>query len=771
MIGQRVLLPVAFFTLLVAVDAQQSGKAAFQKAEELLKNGRTTEAYDFLTLALAVEPTNQKFQKKKAEVGAVLSNGAFLKAQALIDTDPNLAERLIQEALRLDPQNAGAKQVSDSLKTQYEADRTRLREAEAAAFRGEVDKAGELLSSLKAYRARDGNEKGLLSFEKADSELRRAMRALQLRQLWTDGKIGPAMDTLSGFETIEADGSFVFETVTEIRSAIVGALVAQAHSTSRENLSGLIQGAELLESALKVDPRSTRVRPLLAETLNQMQSILNRPTEGLKFVRETSAARLHLEIHYAVADLVGDRDAKSAAAEALKQAYPGVTVSVRTDDLRSCLPLTGKESMASEIDTSLRPVATSVSSGSDLEIILTEISCPRVDIPRQSVQAVNSTYVAAQTQLSNPQWVERQSVLASAEANLNRAYAAYQTNPDIANSIVYGRATRQVRDARSALANTPPYTASEVLQAYQYQEFEALRSASFKATVRVEGNPSRFRYLTSREIASSREDRREGVGGVLLGDKSGGTNVEPVLAPIDELVSGASAELARKAAGEVRNVAISYLAARASSAEEAPGDRIAAMLYWFDLSKGTEYEKDADHWRTRLRAALQGDSEGLLAFGKQINLPLAEQRPPVSLPQSQKERGTDITIERVLDGVVSIETDQGTVGTGFFVGPHCHVITNNHVVSGATTIVLKTSQRHLFVGQVLARDVDRDLAILTTNAPECLALELEEANVGIGTEVFAVGNPLGLEGTVTKGIVSAIRTFSGSSLPPNRCNP
>ena len=54
----------------------------------------------------------------------------------------------------------------------------------------------------------------------------------------------------------------------------------------------------------------------------------------------------------------------------------------------------------------------------------------------------------------------------------------------------------------------------------------------------------------------------------------------------------------------------------------------------------------------------------------------------------------------------------------------------------------------------------RDLAILTTNAPECFALELENTNAGIGTEVFAIGNPLGLEGTVTKGIVSATRTIS-----------
>jgi S1-C subfamily serine protease len=82
------------------------------------------------------------------------------------------------------------------------------------------------------------------------------------------------------------------------------------------------------------------------------------------------------------------------------------------------------------------------------------------------------------------------------------------------------------------------------------------------------------------------------------------------------------------------------------------------------------------------------------------------------------------------------------------------------VISGATTIVLKTSTRRLYLGQVLARDTVRDLAILTTNAPDCFELVLEDATVGIGTEVFAVGNPLGLEGTVTRGIVSATRITS-----------
>lgn len=87
-------------------------------------------------------------------------------------------------------------------------------------------------------------------------------------------------------------------------------------------------------------------------------------------------------------------------------------------------------------------------------------------------------------------------------------------------------------------------------------------------------------------------------------------------------------------------------------------------------------------------------------------------------------------------------------------------MTNEHVISKAKTIVLRTSKRNLFVAQVLASDVGRDLAFLSTNADACVPLQLEAGTAHVGTAVFAVGNPLGLEGTVTKGIVSANRVNS-----------
>ena len=411
------------------------------------------------------------------------------KARTLIDMDPNSAQDFIQRALSLNPENARAKQASESLSERVATARTRLGEAEAAAYRGDAESAGKLIDSLSAFRTWDKSRERLLPFDRADSELKLARMALNLRQLWEDGKIGPAVDALPAFGTMTPDGSFASKTVLEIRRGTVDLLMAQAQSAPTDSVGSLVKKVNILQLALKADSSSPQLRPLISETIDRLQRLLSKSVTGVKFARETSAGRLRLGAYNAAAELIGGGAPISAPSEVVKQAYPGLAINVRVDDPRSCLSAAAKETLESGIAKSLKPVGVSAQAEWDLQTSITDISCSRVDIPRQSVQNVNSTYVAGQTQLANPQYVQLQSVLASAEANLNRAYSAYQANPSLVNSYAYGLATRQVRDARSALASTPPYTTSEIMQAYQFLKFEALRSASFKATVRIFRRP------------------------------------------------------------------------------------------------------------------------------------------------------------------------------------------------------------------------------------------------------------------------------------------
>jgi len=115
-------------------------------------------------------------------------------------------------------------------------------------------------------------------------------------------------------------------------------------------------------------------------------------------------------------------------------------------------------------------------------------------------------------------------------------------------------------------------------------------------------------------------------------------------------------------------------------------------------------------------------------------------------------------VESFIEGVLSIETDSG-VGSGFFVTPGCLVLTNNHVINGADTIVVKSSTKKLYIGKVLEHDTRRDLALLNIGVQGCHYLKLgDPTQTRVGQEVYAIGNPIGLSNTVTRGIISAHRT-------------
>ena len=97
-------------------------------------------------------------------------------------------------------------------------------------------------------------------------------------------------------------------------------------------------------------------------------------------------------------------------------------------------------------------------------------------------------------------------------------------------------------------------------------------------------------------------------------------------------------------------------------------------------------------------------------------------------------------------------------GSGFVLDDRGHVMTNHHVVAGATTVRLQLAGgRSLSAVVVGSREAD-DIAVLRVQDPSDLdpAVLGSSADLAIGESVIAVGSPLGLQGTVTGGIVSAL---------------
>jgi hypothetical protein len=120
------------------------------------------------------------------------------------------------------------------------------------------------------------------------------------------------------------------------------------------------------------------------------------------------------------------------------------------------------------------------------------------------------------------------------------------------------------------------------------------------------------------------------------------------------------------------------------------------------------------------------------------------------------KRSSDAVVLIVISNSAGQET---ALGSGFLVSADGEIVTNYHVIKEAHSAIVKLSNGAFFpVSGVLATDTSKDLAIIKVNGKNLPFLALADiGNLHVGDHVVAIGSPLGLEGTVSDGIVSAIR--------------
>jgi putative serine protease PepD len=159
-------------------------------------------------------------------------------------------------------------------------------------------------------------------------------------------------------------------------------------------------------------------------------------------------------------------------------------------------------------------------------------------------------------------------------------------------------------------------------------------------------------------------------------------------------------------------------------------------------------------------AALVVDGHGSTAPSAAAAAPSAGTPRPVS-------DTTASTAKSVYDGAkdavafISAQTSQGTAtGSGFVVSSDGKIVTNEHVVDGATQVTVKIGANGKEQqATVLGADASKDLAVLKVDpgTTKLHALSFGDSrSVQVGDEVFAIGNPYGLDHTLTSGIVSAL---------------
>src|SRR3954463_2366995 len=98
-------------------------------------------------------------------------------------------------------------------------------------------------------------------------------------------------------------------------------------------------------------------------------------------------------------------------------------------------------------------------------------------------------------------------------------------------------------------------------------------------------------------------------------------------------------------------------------------------------------------------------------------------------------------------------------GSGFIIDKDGHLLTNYHVIADARQVEITLHNRKKYRATIVGTDRSHDLAIVQIKAPDLMPMVLGDSkNLQVGQKVYAIGNPFGLAGTLTSGIVSSIRS-------------
>src|SRR2546421_4047039 len=132
-----------------------------------------------------------------------------------------------------------------------------------------------------------------------------------------------------------------------------------------------------------------------------------------------------------------------------------------------------------------------------------------------------------------------------------------------------------------------------------------------------------------------------------------------------------------------------------------------------------------------------------------------------------EERNNVEVYRKVLPSVVNITSTAvafdffyGTVpqqgmGSGFVIDAEGHILTNFHVIEGARQLEVTTSDKKKYKAQVVGTDPMHDLAVIQISNKSVPQAEIGDSkSLIVGQKVYAIGNPFGLSGTMTRGIIS-----------------
>jgi S1-C subfamily serine protease len=125
------------------------------------------------------------------------------------------------------------------------------------------------------------------------------------------------------------------------------------------------------------------------------------------------------------------------------------------------------------------------------------------------------------------------------------------------------------------------------------------------------------------------------------------------------------------------------------------------------------------------------------------------------------------TVVNITSTAVAFDFFYGAVpqqgqGSGFIIDGEGHILTNNHVIAGARQVEVTLWNKKKYPAEVIGADRQKDLAVIQISAKNLSPATLGDSKtLEVGQKVYAIGNPFGLSGTMTRGIISSIRSIRG----------
>jgi Trypsin-like peptidase domain len=588
------------------------------------------------------------------------------------------------------------------------------------------------------------------------SEMSEASRELALHQALQSAKnlhaAGRTLDAIKNLDALKPDAEVA--AVRRDMEAASNAAVSENidSSLAPDSWDGIIKALEQLvqpEAQLLPDATRQTFQSRISDALKRRAHFLiprDADISSSKAISRILAAKMPPQVGLAV------------EWTQLGLTPPGFLISAETSGIHQSCEGLSSATLLSRLRDNLSPLLQE-ESGATVKITIEDVRCA-METGTTGEEPINSTYVASYQQVTNPEYVRLQALLQQARqelADLRARNAANRTTSawaGAAQGFAEGLAENRVSTLARLLVATPPFLSQPVALSYTPYRYYIERSAAIKAVLSIADQTTG--YAEAVTLTAKASAKADGMRGVLPTDQSKLSNRTPDLQSNATLIGQASSELVNDAAAHLKKYSGQIAMKRAQRAAHSQQPTVSAGYLLLASDFGVLPEEQGP-----LALLLQQLETLPLERLNELKLPPVPSRiataakPAVRPPLAATSRVG--MLEQALSAVVTISTERGS-GSGFFVGSKGQVVTNAHVVDGATRIIVRTRSKDSVLAKVLKLSLVEDLALLTTAGLDVSGLPLGDASsASVGQDVIAIGSPLGLEGTVTRGIISGIR--------------